>query len=648
MKSVFLFLSISISFATLHAYEGCAKTKQDALNELSGSIVTTVKSDVEISTQSNSNDESIEERISSISKSSTHLSLVNINFEKRDGLICASIDPKDQVKNTHDLVQAALEVDAANLPENIDKKIEKLSEWLSKVEEANYLLAVFYKPTEKELSKVDAQKKLDAKEKELQDIYDNSIAKANSLVFRACASSKEDAFEDLNEKLFADKTKKKDDEGFFSKAGSFFSSLGSVFSSKDEGKMLDMFSKELIYKKDDKKQCAIIKKETLKHAADNLLGDVKRFNTNSLDKDPKKKYDEILNYQEHLNVTKALLEVFPDKYTKADFGVITDKKQKLANILKDTNPQYVLFTLSGASNIKVTLDDKPAKINEKIYLKTGEHTYKITADGKCPIVKSFEVELKDDTEVTEDLSEYNYPTVLFATDKTPNISVNGRSVKANVAETIKQCEGSVRYIANYSGQSKSGEIELSVNAKETVELKFLTPKELAVFNDAATKRFETTANEKMSQSLTSVSSPALKFSVEDDAQHGKVELHEAGSFTYTPAKDFVGRDSFSYTIEANGEDSAPKIVNIIIKNSNAPVAVAKKIAQDLNETLESAKENVEEKVEEVKEELSKERVDKFQAYLEKLAEEGDIEKMKKVQAKYPDLFEAVLQRKLNP
>ena len=634
--SIILLLPLSLS-----AYEGCAKTKQEALESLSGSIVTKVESDVSITLKSNG-DESIEERINSISKSSTKLSLVNIKYNKKDSMICASIDPNEQIQNTHDLVKSALEIDEKNLPQNIDKKIEKVSEYLAKLDEVSYLRAVFYKPSKDDPSKIEVQKALEKKEKILQDIYDNSIAKANSLVFKACASTKEDAFKDLNKQLFSDKTKKKDDEGFFEKAGSFLSSLGSVFSSNDEATILDMFANQVIYKSEDKKECAIIKKDLLTRTANQLLADVKRFDINSLSKLPKKRYDEILNYHEHLNVTKALLEIFPQKYTKVDFSAISKAKQSLANELSKTNPQYVLFSVSGAKNIKITLNDKPVKINEKIYIKTGEHTYTITADGKCPIIGTFEAKLKDEKEISENFSGLDYPKVLFATDKTPNISINAKPIKANVAETIEQCKGSVRYIAKYSGQTKSGEIKLSANQKETIELKFLTADELKVFNQAATKKFETTTNEKISHSLTPISSKSLVFSIKDGPEHGKIEMHEAGSFTYVSDEDFVGRDSFEYVIDANGEESAPKIVNIIVNPSNAPLKQQVAV-EDANKSVEEIVKKVEEEPE-----LTKERVDKFQEYLEKLADNGEIEKMKKIQAKYPREFEAVLQRKLTP
>jgi tetratricopeptide (TPR) repeat protein len=654
-----LYVLMLLPLVTINAYESCSDNKQNALYDLSSSIEVRIQAELKQNktvTESDG-DESIENRINTINNQTSNLSLVNVKYTKKGDLVCASIKEEDQIQNAYDMTMSALEIDEKNLPKNTDKKIQKLSEWLNKIDEVGYIQAAFYKPKDDEPSKIEVQKRLAKKEKALQDIYDSSIAMANSLIFKSCASTKESAYKDLNEKLFDNKTKQKDDEGFFDKTGSFLSSLGSILSSKeDKDVILDMFSKELLYKNQDKKVCAIIRKDIIKNAADMLIMDVKRFDVKSLSSLDKKRYQEIKNYQELLNVTKALLEVFPKKYTKSDFAKITNVKQKLAKILKDTNPQYVLFTISGAKNIKVTLDDKPAKINQKIYLKTGEHTYSITADGKCPIAGTFEVELKEDTDIAKSFLDLSYPTVLFVTDKKPNIAINGKSVQANVAQVIQQCKGSVRYIASYSGQSKSGEFSLSPDTKKTIELKFLTQKELNVYNDASTKEFKTMTAKKISQSLTPVSSKNLKFSLEDEPTNGEVKLHEAGSFAYVSNEGFVGIDSFSYIVEANGEESAPKIVNIIVANSNAPVAAVKKVINDVNKTINNVKETLKETKEEEdekpkaqeEEKLTKERIDKFQLYLDSLAKNGDIEKMKEVQAKYPKEFEAVLKRKLNP
>jgi hypothetical protein len=47
--------------------------------------------------------------------------------------------------------------------------------------------------------------------------------------------------------------------------------------------------------------------------------------------------------------------------------------------------------------------------------------------------------------------------------------------------------------------------------------------------------------------------------------HGKLDLKTDGSFTYTPAKDFTGTDTFTYTVTAGGTTSAPATVTITVK-----------------------------------------------------------------------------------
>jgi len=319
MKHLLILISISLS---IYAYEGCGFTKQDALLELSGKIRTTVHNEittkVSSTTTENSSEESIEEKVNSFSKNSTHLSLVKIKYTKIKNGFCAEVKEADQVQNTVDLFKTAITFDDKDLPTNTNEKIKKISKWLEKLDELSYLVPEFYKAQKDTPKKEEALATLSKKTKQFQDIYDETIAFADSLIFKSCEESKEDAFEELNKQLFKNKTKKKDDEGIFGKTASFFTSIFS--SSNDNSKMLDIFDKKIIYAKKDKKQCAVIKKSDLLSMAVLLNDDTKRFNTNSLKSLlPMKKYKEILNYQEHLNVTKALLEVFPHKFSKSDF-----------------------------------------------------------------------------------------------------------------------------------------------------------------------------------------------------------------------------------------------------------------------------------------------------------------------------------------
>ncbi|MDP4205049.1 MAG: gliding motility-associated C-terminal domain-containing protein, partial [Bacteroidota bacterium] len=50
-----------------------------------------------------------------------------------------------------------------------------------------------------------------------------------------------------------------------------------------------------------------------------------------------------------------------------------------------------------------------------------------------------------------------------------------------------------------------------------------------------------------------------------NAQHGKAEVQSDGNFTYTPQTQYVGADSFTYTITDSNGDAATGIVSITIK-----------------------------------------------------------------------------------
>lgn len=650
MKLSYLFLLLSIS---LSAYEGCALTKQDALLELSGKIRTTVQSEIKMTTSSvrtaSSSQESIEEKVDTLSKNSTHLSLVKIKYTKKEKMICASVKEIDQVKNTSDLLSAALLFDEANLPKSIDEKIKKLSKWLEKLDELSYLVPEFYKPTKKQLSKEKALLALTKKEKTFQDIYDSSIAKADALIFKACDATKEDAFDALNKKLFANKTKKQDDEGIFSKASSFFTSIFSK--SKDDSKMLELFSAQVIYSTEKKKQCAIIKKSDLLSVASTLNSDLKRFQISSLSQKPMIRYKEILNYQEHLNVTKALLELYPKIFTKSDFKRITKVKKALADELKVTYPQYIKFEVNGAKAIVVKVDDKKIEANKEIYLKKGEHTYSITAQGKCPIIGTFSLDLLDKETISKDLTKFDYPTVLFISEKDFRISIDGELYKSNIANTIKKCGVELRWMVKFDRQNKNGILKLSAGEKKTIELNFLSTQELSIFNDAKTKNFQVQSGVKFSESLTPVISNHLEFVVESKPEHGELNLHEKGSFTYKAEKGYVGLDTFEYIIKTEDETSSPKIVNIKVSAADIPVTIPA-IANPVLVKQEDNKTKVEQKQKQKQEKISvKEnddaneiRYQKFKAYVN--SQEQNVEKLKKLQSKYPKLFNRLLKEKM--
>ncbi len=604
-----------------YTYTGCGENKKDALFELSGNIKSSIENNFEQTIQTNNNEDDVQTKISSYISASTNLSLVNIVYKRKNpNEVCASVTKEDQAKNTKKMLETALLYKEENLPINIDKKAQKLNLWLKDIEQLRYLLPVFMDDTQ------EAQKILNKKEKLFNDLYSQALAHSESLVWRSCAKNKEDAKAALNTKLFKNQTKK-EIEGFFA-------SIASVFSS-DKSPMIDLFKEQLNYIKKRDQECAVIKKDELLNIAQSMNADVARFNKSILEENPKKRYKQIHNYLEHLNVTKALIELYPETFKNNDFSRISNTKEMLSEILKTTYPQNVIFHVKGKQGISIKLDGKIVQNNQNYYIPHGEHSYTITTKDKCPISGTFSLDLEDEEKISEDFSSNNYPTVLFITDKTPNIVVNGQIVKPNTITPIKECNADVRYVVKFAGQNRDGELSLSPGKAHQIELNFLTKKELEVFNDAKTKYFTTTSGAKFSESLTLVSGENLEFILEDDVTNGELKLHEKGSFRYKSNDGFVGTDSFEFVIKANGKTSAPKVVNITVNASTTVVKIAKVVA-DINETVEDTKVIVQETIDE-----AEEKYQRFKIYV--TSQELDVEKMKKLKETYPKMFSRLVQ-----
>ncbi|WP_293054250.1 Ig-like domain-containing protein [Paludibacter sp.] len=74
---------------------------------------------------------------------------------------------------------------------------------------------------------------------------------------------------------------------------------------------------------------------------------------------------------------------------------------------------------------------------------------------------------------------------------------------------------------------------------------------------------------------TDVDGDALIFSKGSDPAHGTVDVHSDGSYTYTPAKDYNGNDSFMVTVSDGNGGSATATVTVTITPVNdAPVLTA--------------------------------------------------------------------------
>jgi len=633
-------------------YEGCSDTKQKAKIVLSGNIVSNIETDFveKGDSRSSLDEESVDFSISSYTHISSNLSLVDIKYKKSGDEVCAYIDSKKQVQNIDNLLKKVSLYDEKNLPRDIDKKLDKLTIYLNDIKQLNYLMPVFLKDTkeyEKNLTL------LNKKEKIFQDLYTDTLAKSEESVWKTCSTSKDEAKKSLNSLLFKEKRKKETDIGT-----SFLNLINPLkWFDNSEKDFINLFSEQITYIKQDSKECAIIKKDDLKSITYKMVHNKNIFSKSSLSTNPKVRYNQLKDYIYQINVTNSLMALFPNIYSESDFNRINKYKNYLESLKKTTYPQFVKFNIvddAKNSKIKIKLDDNYVKNQDELYIKVGEHSYEITANGKCPLIDNFEMKFSDDKIISEDLASQNYPTVLFISELKPTIVLDGKNIKENIQTTIKKCSGSVRYVATFAGQTQSGEIALEPNETISKELKFLTQKELAIFNDAITKHFSAKSGVKFSYSLTPMVSKNLIFSIDDKPENGDLTLDEKGSFVYISDDGFSGIDTFSYKIEANGEDSGIKIVQIDVTLSKKDILAKKKeeITEKVKIKKEVKKQEVDEKKKSIKEDkkttddkISKmeERYQKFKIYVE--SQSLDLEKLKKLQESYPKLFNRLLKEK---
>lgn len=131
---------------------------------------------------------------------------------------------------------------------------------------------------------------------------------------------------------------------------------------------------------------------------------------------------------------------------------------------------------------------------------------------------------------------------------------------------------SFSYLAKNSfGSSAPALVSIQVNASTTLPLPIANPISSDVFVNSTANSIASNITGSYSQ-ITIVKSTA----------HGTVSV-SGNNFIYTPTKDYVGSDSFSYTASNASGSSNEAMVNINVKQA-APLAKPISIAIDINQT----------------------------------------------------------------
>ncbi len=635
-----IFLLLSLPFILLaKSYEGCGENSENAKIDLITKISSTIEVMGNKRARSTRNDEieNVQTTIEQYSSVSSNLELVDIKIYTKETQVCATVEAEAQTEHTKKLLAKVRVYSESDLPQSSSDKLSTLKRWLNDLEQLEHLYPVFLSDMTNE-EKVLINQKL----KLFQDIYTQTQMKMDALVWKSCKPTRDEALKGLNHKLF---NKKNEDTGFFD-------SLSKFFTAEEKDPLIHLLEPQISYTQSGTDICAVISKVSLLDIAQKMYSDAKRYKNTLLHEDPKKRYLQIDNYIQHLQVTTSLIALFPQSFSSPDKNTIDEKIKSFSQTKKSTYPQFVVFTVQSENPETIILDGKIVAKNEKVYIKEGEHSYKITAKDRCDITGSFSIDLFEEESISGDFSSMHYPTILFITDKSATAMVNGDAVALNKTIPIKRCKGEVQYLVKFASQSKMETITLEPEKKFSVVLNFLNTAEIGVFNDAKTKHYTTLQNEKFSESLTPIQSQNLKFDIETSPKNGSLNLNESGHFVYEPNEGFSGSDSFEYTITSPEQESSPRVVIIKVESKGSPFTVHTPILQnesDKNTTVEKYTELKEESKEEIKKsstEVDEEKYQRFKNYVN--SQEQNIEKLQKLQQKYPDMFQRLLQEKLAP
>ncbi|MEM5011048.1 Ig-like domain-containing protein [Niallia taxi] len=249
--------------------------------------------------------------------------------------------------------------------------------------------------------------------------------------------------------------------------------------------------------------------------------------------------------------------------------------------------EAILMKATAHGKLELNKDGTFTYTPDKDYSGKDSFTYKAT-DGKLEsAVQTVEIEVKavNDTptakdsslNVTEDeaasgmveASDADKDTLTFA------IAENGQKGKAVLTDAET---GKFTYTPdkNANGEDKvvftvtDGQGE-PVKATVSISIKAVNDAPTAASDSFTTKedeKLEVGAAKSILNNDTDVDNDALEAILMKATAHGKLELNKDGTFTYTPDKDYSGKDSFTYKATDGKLESAVQTVEIEVKAVN--------------------------------------------------------------------------------
>src|SRR5207237_1791185 len=108
------------------------------------------------------------------------------------------------------------------------------------------------------------------------------------------------------------------------------------------------------------------------------------------------------------------------------------------------------------------------------------------------------------------------------------------------------------------------------SATQTVSITVTAVTDLTGNDDSFSTSEDTALSDSVAINDTTTSGGTLSFAKTTDPSHGSVTVNADGTFTYTPAANYHGADSFTYTVTdaAAGESSTQTHTTALTAHSN--------------------------------------------------------------------------------
>ena len=246
------------------------------------------------------------------------------------------------------------------------------------------------------------------------------------------------------------------------------------------------------------------------------------------------------------------------------------------------------FTYSPANDFHGN-DSFSYQVNDgQLNSNTASVAITVSPVNDVPVAKAVSLSTDEDTTVNSQLQAYDpdgdpltYTVVSNPANGTLVLSTNGTftyTPTSNVSGTD-----------SFSFRASDGQVN-SNTAMATITIAQINDAPVAEAVSLSTE--EDTAVNGQLQAYDPDGDP-LTYTVVDNPAMGTLLLTDSGAFTYTPASDFNGTDSFSFKVSDGTLNSAPASVSISVQLVNDPpvaesVALSSSFGQPITATLEAS------------------------------------------------------------